>query len=37
MGGLDEGGVLDGTPWKLREGFAVVEDTLSLHLESTLL
>jgi hypothetical protein len=37
MSGLNEGGVLDGTPWKLRESFAIVEDTLSLHLKSALL
>jgi len=37
MGCLNEGGVLDSTPWKLRESFTVAEDTLSLHLESTLL
>ena len=37
MSGLDEGRILDGTPRKLREGFAIFEDTLSLHLESALL
>lgn len=37
MGCLDESRVLDGTPGKLRESLAVVEDALSLHFESALL
>ena len=37
MSGLNEGRILDGTPWKLGESFAIVEDTLSLHLEAALL
>ena len=37
MSGLDKGRVLDGTAWKLGESLAIVEDTLSLHLESALL
>lgn len=37
MSGLNEGWILDGTPRKLGESFAVTEDTLGLHLESTLL
>lgn len=37
MSGLNEGRILDGTPRELRESFTIVEDTLSLHLESALL
>ena len=37
MSGLDEGRVLDSTTGELRESFAVVKDTLSLHLKSALL
>ena len=37
MSSLNKGRVLDGTTWKLREGLAIFEDTLGLHLESTLL
>lgn len=37
MGGLDKFGVLDGTTGKLGEGLAVLEDTLGLHFETTLL
>jgi len=37
MSGLNEGRILDGTPRKLRESFAIVEDALGLHLKSALL
>ena len=37
MGGLDERGVLEGTPRELGEGLAVGENALGLHLEATLL
>ena len=37
MFSLDVLGVVQGAPWQLREGLPVSRDTLSLHLEATLL